>query len=74
MRADGRKIDFPRCDAVPGVICRHIVAPHALAYMDLWRALRLALCYLRVHNYPTLLKAKVDDVFRAIKVEFLGIY
>jgi hypothetical protein len=74
MLADGRKIDFPMCDAGPGVICGHILALHSLAYMDFWRTLRLAWCYQRVHSYPTLLKAKVDAIFRAIKVEFFGIY
>jgi hypothetical protein len=73
MRDNGRNIDSPWCDAGPGVICGHILAPHALAYMDFWRALRLALYYLLAYSYSSLLKAEVDAVFRAIKVEFFGI-
>ncbi len=75
LRPDGSKVEqAPLCEAGPTDICGHVVAPHALAYAEFWRALRLALCYLRVHCYPSLMKSEVQAVFRALKVEFFGIY
>ncbi|EFX63884.1 hypothetical protein DAPPUDRAFT_334852 [Daphnia pulex] len=74
--ANGGKFDVyaPACNAGHGVFCGHIVAPHAIAYADFWRALRLALCHLKLHRYPHLLKSQVEAVFHALKREFFGVF
>jgi hypothetical protein len=76
VRVDGGKFEAaaPACNADHTEFCGHIVPPYALAFADFVRALRLALFALRSHCYPNLLKAEVGEVFRAIKVEFFGIY
>lgn len=76
MPVNGGKFDevAPACLAGHGYFCGHIVAPHAIAYADFWRALRLALCYLKPHRYPRLLKVEVEAVFLALKREFFGAY
>lgn len=73
---DGGKVEAaaPACNADHTEFCGHIVPPHALAFADFYRAIRLALFALRSHCYPNLLRAEVGEVFRAIKVEFFGNY